>query len=133
MFSNTMISLFKQTFILLMLMLVFGLWAIYYGQDHTWDARDYHFYNGFAFMQQRFDWDFAASMVQAYFNPFFDSVNYLLITTQSARMVGFFHGVLTGVTVFIIFQMAKLLFADVEKNRQPVSYTHLTLPTILRV
>lgn len=94
------------------LMLLFGCLAIYLGQDNTWDARDYHFYNGYAALHGRLTWDFAPAMMQSYLNPVFDIINYFLISNLKAHWVGFFHGALIGFALYLVFLMSWLCFKD---------------------
>lgn len=103
-------AMLKRISFLSVLTLFFGCLALYLGQDNTWDARDYHFYNGYAALQGRLMWDFAPAMIQTYLNPVFDVVNYLLISNFNASWVGIAHGALTGITLYCVFLIAELVF-----------------------
>src|SRR5579872_53626 len=102
-------SLQKQILLLLLSMLIFGLWSIHLGQDFSWDLRNYHFYNPYAFLHHRLDFDIAPAMIQTYFNPFLDLLNYFLITTQKPIVAGFLLGAISGITAFFIYKITLLL------------------------
>lgn len=111
-------NFFLQGFILIVVVCCFGFLSIYFGQDNTWDTRNYHFYNGFAYVNHRLGWDFAPAMVQSYLNPIFDVVNYYLIRFFNAKLVALFHGALTGLTVFLVYKIACILFSDTATTQR---------------
>jgi hypothetical protein len=51
--------------------LLFGLGALLLGQDASWDLRDYHYYNPYAFLNNRMSFDVAPAQLQTYYNPIF--------------------------------------------------------------
>jgi len=55
---------------------IFGVMSLYIGQDHNWDFRNYHLYNGFSFLNNRLHVDLSPSGMQTYFNPLIDSAYY---------------------------------------------------------
>ncbi|MBA3707173.1 MAG: glycosyltransferase family 39 protein, partial [Bacteroidetes bacterium] len=83
------------------------------GQDINWDLRNYHFYNPYAFLHHRLGFDIAPAMMQSYFNPFLDILNYCLITTQKPIVVGFILGAISGITAFFTY---KITFLMTEKH-----------------
>lgn len=103
----------KQLLLLLAFMILFGLASIHLGQDINWDLRNYHFYNPYAFLHHRFGLDIAPAMMQTYFNPFLDILNYSLITTQKPIIVGFILGAISGITAFFVY---KITFLFSEKH-----------------
>lgn len=111
--NQTMPNLLKQCLLLSLSMTIFGLWSIHLGQDFSWDLRNYHFYNPYAFLHHRLDIDIAPAMMQTYFNPFLDLINYFFITTQQPIVAGFLLGAISGITAFFIYQTTLLLL----KNR----------------
>src|SRR5678815_4736525 len=56
----------------------FGLLAVLLGQTNSWDLRNYHLYDGWAFWTGRGDRDFAVAQLQTYFNPLLATFTYLL-------------------------------------------------------
>src|SRR5262245_2821872 len=50
------------------------------GQDANWDLRNYHLYNPFAFLNDRFWVDLIPAGVQSTFNPLIDLPYFILAT-----------------------------------------------------
>ncbi len=45
------------------------LLALQLGQDQSWDLLNYHYYNPFALLEQRWGFDVAPAMRQTWFSP----------------------------------------------------------------
>lgn len=110
----------------LILSLLFGTLATLLGQDMNWDLRSYHFYNGFALLHHRIGWDFAPATEQSFLNPFFDLINYLIISTGQPLAVSFLLGIFSGLNCFLLYKLALILFKDLPKEQQPF-YTLLAV------
>lgn len=87
--------------------LMFGLYALLLGQDNNWDMRNYHLYNGFAFLHDKLAIDLAPGGMQTYFNPTLDVLTWLLYAWLPAPLVGFGLGVLHGLAFVILFDIAR--------------------------
>ena len=83
--------------------LIFGLIALWLGKDVSWDLKNYHYYNAYAFLNDRMGFDIAPAMRQSYFNPFIDIPFYLLMVTFPAWVVTFTLGTLHGINFSIVF------------------------------
>lgn len=116
----------KQWLLFCFFILSAGLFAVGFGQDLNYDLLQYHFYNGYAFLHQRLTIDVGAGMIQTYLNPFFDVINYLLISLQQPRLVEFLFGAIAGAGGFLLYLIAKLFFANFSVRRQQ-GYTWVAL------
>lgn len=82
------------------------------GQDIFWDTKNYHLYNAWAFLHDRYAQDIAAAGMQSFFNPLPD-VPYFVLAQGPLRdwpralaaLQGFWYGTL----VFLVLQIAERL------------------------
>ncbi len=89
----------------------FGIYAMTKGQELSYDFTDYHFYNGFAFLHNRLNRDYAVGEIQTYFNPLLDALNYSLIMHfNDPRLLRFLLGGIGGLNGFFLFKIASMLF-----------------------
>ncbi|HBK44954.1 MAG TPA: hypothetical protein DDZ67_00675, partial [Xanthomonadaceae bacterium] len=70
-----------------------GAVALLLGQDANWDLRNYHLYNGYAWLHDRLARDLAAAQMQSYFSPMLDVLQYALMVHWPAPLAGFVLGV----------------------------------------
>jgi hypothetical protein len=98
----------RQLSLLLMLLapLGFGFLSLLLGQDANWDLRNYHWYNGTAWLQGRHGFDLLPSQTPFFYNPILDGGLVLLGNALSARGVGFVLGALQGLNFCLIFMIA---------------------------
>ena len=88
-------------------MMAFGAWiSIQSGLDTNWDLANYHFYNGYAFLNDRLDVDIAVCQIQTYFNPALDTLTYLLIRSLRPVEYGLVMGALHGINLYLLFLIA---------------------------
>lgn len=93
---------------------VFIWWMIGLGQDINWDLLNYHYYNPYAFLQNRIGWDLAPAMQQSFHNPFLDLPIFLLIENLPPLWVGL---ILTGVqllNLWLIWQLSRVVLRAVH-------------------
>lgn len=81
-------------------MLLGGLVSLLRGQDANWDLRNYHLYNGYAWLHDRLALDLAPAQMQSYFSPLLDVLHAGLMLGLPAPVGGFVLGVLHG-AVFV--------------------------------
>ncbi|MCU0592739.1 MAG: hypothetical protein MUC57_14860 [Desulfobacterales bacterium] len=86
---------------------MFGLSILYLGQDISWDLRNYHYYNPFAFLNGRMGHDVAVAHVATYYNPLIYIPFYLAVTWLPPKAVGFILGFLPGLNVFPIYGITR--------------------------
>lgn len=84
---------------------LFGLLALYLGQDSNWDLRNYHWYNAYAFLNDRYDMDMLAAQIPSFYNPALDIPYYLLATHVPAKVAGFILGSVQGINFILIFML----------------------------
>lgn len=80
--------------LLLALVVVTGLYSIHLGIPQMWDIKNYHIYNPFAALNDRYLFDVAPAQGQSYFNPAPDFPLYLLIKwfNGNPRLIAFVLG-----------------------------------------
>lgn len=83
--------------------LLSGLTSLWFGQDITWDLRNYHYYNPYAFLHDRMGYDIAPAQLQSFFSPYLDIPFYLLMASFPAWVVSFTLGALHGINFSIVF------------------------------
>jgi hypothetical protein len=83
-----------------------GLLALALGQDANWDLRNYHFYNAYAFLNNRYAQDLLPSQTPYFYNPLLDVPFFVLATHMSARMAGFVLGFVQGLNFVLLFMIA---------------------------
>ena len=87
--------------------LFFGLLALALGQDTNWDMRNYHYYNPYAFLNDRMDIDGAPAQLQSFYNPALHVPFYYAVTYLPARLVGFLLGAIQGINCLLLFAIAR--------------------------
>lgn len=85
---------------------LFGLLALYLGQDANWDLRNYHWYNAYAFLNGRYETDLLPSQTPWFYNPAMDVPFYLMATHWPARLTGFVLGTVQGLNFVLLFMLA---------------------------
>ncbi|MFA5040699.1 MAG: hypothetical protein WC464_03595 [Bdellovibrionales bacterium] len=86
--------------------LAFGFLAIGLGQDANWDLRNYHFYNAYAFLNDRYAMDLLPSQTPYFYNPLMDVPFFVLATSVPAKVAGFALGFVQGLNFILLFIMA---------------------------
>ena len=89
--------------VLLLGALGFGLLALSLGQDSNWDLRNYHWYNPYAFLAGRHQFDIAVAQGPTYYNPLPDLPAFLLAQQLSARATAFAIGALQAFNLFLLY------------------------------
>ena len=87
-----------------------------------YDYIQYHYYNGFAFLNQRHLIDLGAAGVPTYYNPLLDTLIYLLITVCADNMTlyYFIQGLPLGLLLFVFWKIC-LIFFDTSTNKGKIS------------
>jgi hypothetical protein len=87
--------------------IAFGASVLWLGQDMSWDLRNYHFYNPYAFLTGRMGHDIAVSHVATYYNPLMYLPFYFAVTSLPPKAVGFLLGFIPGFNVFFLYGIAR--------------------------
>jgi hypothetical protein len=102
---------YLHVFILGLLPVLCGLGAMALGKDTNWDLRNYHYYNAYAFVNQRYDLDIAPAQLQTFYNPLLDLPFYFMAQAFPARRIGFILGCVHGLNLSIIY----LIFCNLTR------------------
>ncbi len=95
-------------------MLFSGFLSLQYGVERTYDTRNYHIYNPWAFLTGRIGYDIMPGGIQSYFNPFLDVPYYLAIKylNDYPVLITFFMGFSFALFLFMVYKTALLVFKD---------------------
>ena len=105
----------------------FGLLSVYLGQDTSWDTRNYHVYNPYAFLTDRLAFDLAPAQLQSYFSPVIDLPVYWLSKYLHPWFVGFWVGGVQGLNALLVFLIGRELLAA---DRKAPVWIPLSLATL---
>lgn len=89
------------------------------GQDIFWDTRNYHLYNAWAFLHDRYAMDITAAGLQSYFNPLPDLPYFLLATgplNAWPRVLAAVQGLWFGALAYLVLCIAQRL-ATLQQRR----------------
>lgn len=84
--------------------LAFGGLALVLGQDANWDLKNYHWYNPYALLTDRWLFDLSPA---SYYNPAIDVPTYLAAQALSARTLTFILGLVHGLNFILLFALAR--------------------------
>ena len=90
-------------------LLLGALLSIAMGQDISWDIKNYHLYNAWAFLHDRHSLDIAAAGLQTYFNPLPDLPYFYLATgplQDWPRLLAGLQGLWFGALLFVVVGIA---------------------------
>jgi hypothetical protein len=107
--------------------LVFGLLALFLGQDANWDLRNYHLYNPFAFLHHRLDFDMVPAQVANFYNPLLHIPFYWAVMALPPMVTGFLVGAVQGLNFPILVGIARSIMGE---EREHPSY-HYYLAALL--
>jgi hypothetical protein len=96
-----------------------GLLALALGQDISWDVRNYHYYNPFAFLTGRMGHDIAMAQVATYYNPLLHLPFYAAVVHLPPKAVGFLLGLIPGLNIFLLYGLARETIGAAFPNRAP--------------
>ncbi len=89
-----------------------GLIAMALKFELTWDFAQYHYHNGWAFVEGRFNHDLLAAGYNGYYNPLMDLPLYYLIKyfNDYPNLIYFVQGFWFGALGFVLFKISGLFF-----------------------
>ena len=96
--------------------LSFAVLALKRGQDASWDFRNYHYYNAYAFFNDRLSYDIAPAQIQTYFNPTLDLLPFLLTQHFPPFVLSLSLGAWHGLNVWLLFLIGRELFVKADFN-----------------
>ncbi|GLQ89561.1 hypothetical protein [Dyella flagellata] len=86
-----------------------ALLSIKLKQDASWDLKNYHLYNAWALLNDRYARDLVPASMQSYFNPLLDLPYYLLSTgplEQWPRLLAAVQGLWFGALCYVVLRIA---------------------------
>ena len=92
----------------------FAVWSFLLGQDASWDIKNYHYYNAYALLSDRFDYDIAPAQQQTYLNPALDILPYLLAQHFPPYVFGIAIGAWQGINLWLLFLIGREVFARIK-------------------
>jgi hypothetical protein len=96
--------------------------SLHLGQDANWDLQNYHYYNPFAFVTNRRDWDLAPAQLQSYFNPLLDLPFFWAVQANiPPRLISAMLTLPAGFGYYFFGRIVLLLFADLQLPMKPLS------------
>ncbi len=109
--------------------LVFGgIASLLRGVDTNWDLRNYHFYDPWAWLNDRMYWDYAPAQIQSYHNPLLDLPFYGLVRADlPAFAITFLMGIPFGLAVYFLYRIARYATADLAAEREPLVFLAIGL------
>ena len=90
-----------------------ALISVYLGLDISWDVQNYHLYNAWAHLHERYQLDLAPAGAQSFFNPLFDLFWYGLLQILPLPATGFVLGLLHGLNFVLLRAIALELLGHV--------------------
>lgn len=109
----------NKIIILFICIIISGIVSCYFGPDGNWDLYAYHYYNGYAVLNGKVDYNIMPAGIQSFFNPLFDIITYLIITTfhNHKYFITFIQGITWGLLTFLIYLISDLLFSTTTNDK----------------
>ena len=123
-------SFFSSNKTALLLFLIFGCVCgmIFRYEFAYWDAFNYHYYNPWAFLNNRLNVDVIPAAVNTFFSPFIDFPFYFLVNALNDHPLTFcaVMAVPYGLMLFLSYKISALFFpADTEQGQIRIGLTLL--------
>ena len=96
--------------------LLIGLAGLALGQDANWDFRNYHYYNGYALLNDRLGFDLLPASHPSFYNPLLDAGVYWLMQTLPAWVVALLLGTFQGLIAPLLYQIARLIMPAAKRR-----------------
>lgn len=125
--------------ILFGLIILSGLYSLCRGQDFNWDLQNYHFYNPYAFLNNRLLLDIEPVGVHSYFSPILDIFNYIVIRNFNPMISAFALGAASGLFAFAVYKIIRLLYiqdaklASIRLNNPQLYMASILLSLLLAI
>lgn len=105
----------------------FGLLTLALGMDANWDLRNYHYYNAYAFLTGRENYDMLVAQLPTFFNPLIDVPFFVATQAWPARVVGFLLGSIQGLNILPLYGIAHRLLRIEHPERRRLAAASLAL------
>lgn len=108
------INLFNNNWVMGTILILLGSFICYISgyKDIRWDFTNYHYYNPFAFLNDRLNYDIVPSSINTFFNPLIDLPLYFIIEyfNDSPDIVVALQGIWYGALLFVFYKFTTLFF-----------------------
>ncbi len=93
-----------------------GVASILLRQDSNWDLQNYHLYNAWAFLHDRYGLDWAPAQLQSFYSPYLDLPFYALVATGvPPRLIAAALAIPTGIAWYLFARIVAVLFGDLPQ------------------
>ena len=119
-----LVKILKNNKIMLLFFVVIGMLICSLTRfDFPWDLTNYHLYNAFALLNNRYEKDIAIACVHGFFNPLIELPLYVAIKffNDYPMIVSGFQGIWYGLLLFVFFKVVGLFF-NVKENKDIFPY-----------
>ena len=99
-------------FFVTLILCIYGGVSLWLGQDAHGDVWNYHLYNGWSYIHDRLDWDFAPAGAHSFLNPYLDVLFFKIVTTTNGSVYSFVLGVAHGLIVIPVLLIVRHLFSN---------------------
>src|SRR3990167_1616146 len=90
---NAHITFGKPIFLIGFFLILYGTISVLLGKDLTWDTANYHLYNPYAFLNDRFNIDYwPTSFIHQFFAPTLDFILYFFVMYTTPFITEFMIG-----------------------------------------
>lgn len=113
----------KKNFLIFFLFLITGgVISACLRYELLWDLYNYHYYNGFAFLNGRTGYDLAPSFIMSFFNPLLDVITYFILCAfnENIFMYSFCTGLFFGGLLYVLYLINQLFF-DINSRQGKVA------------
>jgi hypothetical protein len=86
-----------------------SVWAVALGKGVSWDQKNYHYYNVYAWLSGRVDDHIAPAMLQSWLNPLAYVPQYWLVNHAPPVVAGAVFGAVAGLNFVLIYSLARLV------------------------
>jgi len=109
-------ALFARNLLVFTIPFMFGLLSLFLGRDINWDLKNYHYYNAYAFLENRLDFDIVPAQLQTFINPLADLPFYWLVKYFPSWVAGFVLGIIHGCNLSIVLLIFWKIFRISNKS-----------------
>ena len=112
-FAQKILKFFQTNMCVLFVMLILGMTlSICCSFEMNWDFANYHYYNAFAFMHHRLNFDIVPASVNTFFNPLIEMPLYFAIThlNEFPKLIYALQGMSFGLMMFALYKIFSLFF-----------------------
>lgn len=106
-------KILTSDFLIFIILLICGMYiSIVLCNDFRWDFANYHYYNAFAFIDNRLDYDIVPASVNTFFNPLIELPLYFAIQyfNDNPAIIFALQGIWAGLLLFVLYKMSCLFF-----------------------